>query len=346
MIKINRNIKVALTYIGAVIGAGFASGQELVKFFGVFQEKGLWGTLLAGISFALLGSLIIVIVNKTKVTNYGQLVKVLFPEKLEKIFEILIALFLWVGLGVMFVGSIELLKSQFNLALVGGFLFTAGAIYLSLVFGSEGLMNVNTLLVPFLLIIAVVSSLMYINSRLECFSLDTVLGTLIPNWWVGSLNYVAYNIILAIVVLASIGEENKRISPISGLLGGLTLGTMAFVMVKGMLHLPQTLLITEMPMLHLTKAVNQVMGLLYSLALWIALFTTALANAHSLTKRMAAKTYLSYKKVLFLVIVSTVIFIPWNFSTLVGVVYPLLGYLGIPLIIAIFIELPGLLFKK
>ena len=39
-------------------------------------------------------------------------------------------------------------------------------------------------------------------------------------------------------------------------------------------------------------------------------------------------------------------FYPWNFSTLVGVVYPLLGYLGIPLIIAIFIELPGLLFKK
>ena len=56
------------------------------------------------------------------------------------------------------------------------------------------------------------------------------------------------------------------------------------------------------------------MGLLYSLALWIALFTTALANAHSLTKD-GCKTYLSYKKVLFLVIVSTVIFIlifqPW-----------------------------------
>lgn len=346
MMKINRNIKIALTYIGAVIGAGFASGQELIKFFGVFQERGLWGTFLAGISFALLGCLIIVIVNKTKVTNYGQLVKILFSEGLGKIFDILIGVFLWVGLGVMLVGSTELLNSQFNLAVILGFLFTAGAVYLSLIFGSEGLMNANSLLVPFLLIIAVASSLMYINAPLECLSLDTVLGTLIPNWWVGSLNYVAYNIILAIVVLASIGEKDQVISPISGLAGGLTLGAMAFIMVKGMLLLPNNLITTEMPMLHLTAAINRTVGFLYSIALWVALFTTALANAHSLAKRISSKTSSSYKKVLFLLIISTVIFIPWNFSTLVGVVYPILGYLGIPLIIALFLELPRLLFNK
>lgn len=344
--KINRNVKIALTYMGAIIGAGFASGQELIKFFGVFQKRGLWGTSLAGISFALLGCVIIVIINRTKVTNYGQLLKILFSEGLGKIFEIVIGLFLWVGLGVMLVGSTELLNSQFNLAVIWIFLFTAGALYLSLLFGSEGLMNANTLLVPFLLIIAVASSLVYINAPLECLALDKVLETLIPNWWMGSLNYVAYNIILAIVVLASIGDQDQMISPISGLVGGLTLGLLAFVLVKGMLLLPNNLITTEMPMLHLTAAINQTVGFLYSIALWIALFTTALANAHSLAKNLASKASFSYKQVLLWVILSTVIFIPWNFSTLVGVVYPALGYLGIPLIIALFLEMPRLLFSK
>lgn len=344
--EIKRNIKVVLTYIGAVIGAGFASGQELIKFFGVFQERGLLGTLLTGMGFALLGSLILIFVNKTEVTNYGELIKILFPKRLGKIFDILIGLFLWVGLGVMLVGSTELLYSQFDIARSRGFFYTGGAIYLSLIFGSRGLMNVNSVLVPFLLIIAIGSSLMYINAPLQCLSMDSVLGTLIPNWWVGSLNYVAYNIILAIVVMASIGEKDKEISPVSGVVGGLVLGIMAYIMVKGMLLLPQNILTTEMPMLHLTAAVNKTVGFLYCIGLWIALFTTALANAHSLAKRMTVRANLSYKKVLLIVIISTIILIPWKFSTLVGVIYPILGYLGIPLIIALILELPRLLINK
>ncbi len=39
--------KIAATYIGTIVGAGFASGQEVLQFFGVFGIKGLWGLLLA-----------------------------------------------------------------------------------------------------------------------------------------------------------------------------------------------------------------------------------------------------------------------------------------------------------
>jgi len=34
--------KVAATYIGTVVGAGFASGQEMLQFFAVFGLKGFW----------------------------------------------------------------------------------------------------------------------------------------------------------------------------------------------------------------------------------------------------------------------------------------------------------------
>lgn len=40
-------------YLGAVIGAGFASGQEIVQFFVVYGGSGIKGCILAGTFFAV-----------------------------------------------------------------------------------------------------------------------------------------------------------------------------------------------------------------------------------------------------------------------------------------------------
>jgi uncharacterized membrane protein YkvI len=40
-------LKVAFAYIGTVVGAGFASGQEILQFFSYFGYWGLVGLLLA-----------------------------------------------------------------------------------------------------------------------------------------------------------------------------------------------------------------------------------------------------------------------------------------------------------
>jgi uncharacterized membrane protein YkvI len=51
--------QVAFTYIGAVIGAGFASGQEIMRFFTRFGCWGAVGALLAGGFLAFLGYAVI-----------------------------------------------------------------------------------------------------------------------------------------------------------------------------------------------------------------------------------------------------------------------------------------------
>ena len=45
--SVNLNIiNVALMFVGAIMGAGFASGREIWQFFGVFGAKGKIGVLL------------------------------------------------------------------------------------------------------------------------------------------------------------------------------------------------------------------------------------------------------------------------------------------------------------
>lgn len=331
------DLKVAFTYVGAVVGAGFASGQELVKFFVIFQNYGQWGTIITGGIFAFLGAVVIMLVNKLESKDYGQLLKNIFPYKIYKFMDITIAISLWLGVGVMLAGSSTLLKEWIHLSTIIGFIITAILVFFCLQLGSKGLLNTNTVLVPFLIILAIGCSMLQIIKPVLYLNEEIKIQSLLPNWWIASLLYVAYNMILGIVVIASIKEKKERLTPWGGIIGGLLLGVMSFIMVKGLLLLPGNLLMVEMPMLVLTSRINPLVGKVYGIALWIALFTTALANAHSLTIRISNKTKRSYKKILAIIIISTFCFIPWRFSMLVGFIYPIEGYLAIPIIIGIII---------
>mgnify|MGYP006903058778 CR=1 FL=1 len=54
--KTNLNfLNVALMFVGAIMGAGFASGREIWQFFGVFGKQGRVGILLIAVMFVVLG---------------------------------------------------------------------------------------------------------------------------------------------------------------------------------------------------------------------------------------------------------------------------------------------------
>lgn len=76
-------IKIASIYVGTVIGAGFASGREIIEFFGVYGIKGIWGMAISGILFSLIGSLLLVKVYNNKIKGFDELVSTLFGKKLD-----------------------------------------------------------------------------------------------------------------------------------------------------------------------------------------------------------------------------------------------------------------------
>ena len=57
-------IKIASIYVGTVIGAGFASGREIIEFFGVYGLKGIVGIIISGFLFSVLGSLLLIKINE------------------------------------------------------------------------------------------------------------------------------------------------------------------------------------------------------------------------------------------------------------------------------------------
>lgn len=108
----------------------------------------------------------------------------------------------------------------------------------------------------------------------------------------------------------------------------------------GLLKNQEAMLNNDMPMYAMAVGMNKYLGWAYALMLMIAILTTAIALLFGLVERLAAyeNVPLFKNKKLVVVVISVLGLLGSfvGFTTLVGTLYPLSGYVGLLLIIALF----------
>ena len=67
--------KCAMIIVGTLIGAGFASGQEIATFFNRFLDYGMWGLILACVLFGIIIFGVLSLVSKKNILTYDELIK-------------------------------------------------------------------------------------------------------------------------------------------------------------------------------------------------------------------------------------------------------------------------------
>ncbi|MFS8652663.1 MAG: hypothetical protein FWJ66_12260, partial [Caldibacillus sp.] len=72
-IKWKEALQLAAVYVGSVVGAGFATGKEIVEFFSRFGTLGLLMIIVSGIFFIWFGVKIMLLALRLKATSYHQL---------------------------------------------------------------------------------------------------------------------------------------------------------------------------------------------------------------------------------------------------------------------------------
>lgn len=336
-----RTLSVAWGYMGAVIGAGFASGQELVQFFVGYGLGGLWGTILAGGMFALFGGLLLLWVNVNRLNDYYGVLKSLFGDKLVFIADALLAVFLFLGVCTMFSASGAVFYEQINQSKATGIGMAYVGVLIFLMTGRQGLVKAYNFLVPikFLLLLSIAGYAAIAGSKVA------LAGNVIPahmlnppaaDWVLASILYVAYNFALAIVVLS---EYRAVTSPREGIkgavIGGLMLGLVALVCYLAMLPSMPAIIHYQIPMLVVTGAVSSQAKMVYTLVLWLGILTTAIANAFGFAQRFSNITGLGYGVCLILTVTMALPLATQSFSVLVGTIYPLLGLFGLVIMIAL-----------
>lgn len=338
--------KLASIYIGTVIGAGFASGQEIIHFFSVFGLKGIWGIGIATVLFSTIGSIVLLRVHNRKIMGYDELIYPIFGKNLGRIIEIIITLFLLTGFCVMLAGSGAIFSQQFNLSYNIGIYIMSIATFLTFIFSVRGISIVSMVLVPILLVgIITVGVMVILKEGLTLSNYNGVNITYTGNWLTSSVLYVSYNSISAIVIMTSLFTiiPNKREALKGGIIGGIGLGLLAlFVLIPTLIKYTDIQGL-EIPMIKIAEVIGDKGGLLYSFVLWFSMFTTAIANGYGCIKRLSHffKTKINIIACMFCILTMPLAKI--GFANLVSTLYPLFGYLGLFMIISI---IGSFLFKQ
>ncbi|HBV86650.1 hypothetical protein [Desulfosporosinus sp.] len=322
--------QVAATYVGAVMGAGFASGQEIQQFFARFGNWGLIGVVLSSLLFSLLGWGMLDLQARWKISSYNEFFDCLLGPRLGRWADKLVSILLFVGMLAMISGSGALFNEYFGFSRWLGILLTGCIIGLALWYRGEGVLWINSVLIPlkfiFCLGIATAAIFMATSGDHEHLRLS---NPIVRNWIISAILYVSFNVTLAMVVFASLGREvQKPGARLGAVFGGIALGLFAFSIGASLLRFPDILGL-EIPMVGIAGKLGDWPAFFYVVVLWLAMITAAVGNGFSLISRVVDSGRLGYGSATFILFLLMIPISGVKFSHIVQIVYPLFGYLGL-----------------
>lgn len=333
--------RVAATYVGTVVGAGFASGQETLRFFAAYGRTGLVGVALATFLFCLYGILIMDLGRRLNARSHRDILHHACGPTVGRIMDLVITLFLGVTLTVMVAGGGAVAAEQLGMPRVVGTLVTAGLAGLTILSGMRGIMAANTVVVP-LLTLAVVG---LTSATIHLYGLSPILERTVAwpglapvrSWMLAALLYVGYNLVLSISVLGPLGAavQSRRVLVVGGLTGGLVLGALATgISLALSAHMPEISMV-EMPLLYLARLHPSLVQWFYTAILWAEIYTTAIACAYGFASRTAEAVPISYRHVVIIVTGLALLGSGFGFSTLLSILYPLFGFITLIVLFAL-----------
>jgi uncharacterized membrane protein YkvI len=332
--------KIAATFIGTVVGAGFASGQEILQFFVVFGIRGLWGLVIATLLFILFGYIIMNLGMVLHAQSHLDIIQFSSGHYLGKIIDYIISFFLFGALTTMLAGAGAMFNQAFSISSLWGIMIMSIITTITVMSGINGIINSISAVVPFLLISAVGISIAsffiepFDNGSIFSY---TIGSNITGNWLWSAILYISYNMALSIAVLGTIGTEAKNNKSLlyGAILGGLGLGLGAAALFLAMSKNVNSIINIEVPLVYIASHISHTFQYAYSIVLLAEVYTTAVSNLYSITIRITDIHKSQAKFYILGITLLSFVASQFGFSNLVRYLYPLMGYAGIFLLVSL-----------
>ena len=313
---------VAYSVMAAVIGAGFASGQEILLYFACFGRYGVIGIGVTVIFFGIFSYAVLSTCYKNKITDYDTFLALFNSHIILNAVKAVTLLFAFAVYGAMLSAAGEMLFDIFGiLKATGALLCTAGAVIL-FTFADEKVFTINGIL-GIGLVIAITFSVLYMLCYREyhAFSPQYVKSA------TSGLVYSGYNLVSLTPVLVTLSKRlNHKTDSTAVSLCVAVMSGIIMMLIFGLLAIyANKINLGELPMLILAKRQSSGFALLYASVLTVAIVTTLISSGGGLCSALKIQ-----KQPLKIALVSSVayLFSGLGFSTLVNTAYRLCGIAG------------------
>ncbi len=324
--------QIAAVYVGTVIGAGFATGKEIVEFFTRFGLHGFLSILIAGYLFVFLGSKIMTKAIDIQANSFEEFNKYLYGDKLSKIMNTFTIVMLLGICAVMMAGADALFHEQLGYPKSIGAILTGVLAILVMAIGAKGLFAVNSFVVPILVLFSFILMLKSVPTTSGYFEIFTAVPATPKPFQsiIAALSYAALNLALAQAVLVPIAVEinNKATVRLGGMLGGLLL---TFVLITSHMTLLtlQNFTAFDIPMAVVVRYAASGLYFIYVVVIYGEIFTSVIGNMYGLERQI--RKYIPIHSIYIFGGILLVVYVIGliDYGVLLSILYPLFGYVSL-----------------
>ncbi|MDK8897686.1 hypothetical protein QP999_07030 [Corynebacterium sp. MSK004] len=332
-------VGIALSFIGLLVGAGFATGQEVVQYFTSFGIPGMWGILVAGLVMTLAGTVFLQLGSYFHASEHNQVFRNITHPIISRILDVAVILTLFAVGFVMLAGAGSNMEQQFGWPAWVGSLLMLVLVMVTGMFDVDKVSQVIGLLTP-TIIIAVLFvgtyTLLHMPESVDAaISASEAIESPIPNWLVSALNYNGLALILAVSMSLVIGGDNisPREAGVGGIVGGAVYAVLMAIAGFSLLMNAENVGDSDIPMLTLVDNVHPVLGVIMAVIIYLMIFNTAIGMFYALGKRLSSGNESKYRIIFIAGCLAGFAVSFAGFKALMQYVYPVLGYMGIVLVV-------------
>ena len=334
----NKSLKVALALVGLTVGAGFASGQEILQYFLAFGYRGIIGAAIAGITIAVFSAWVYQLGSYYMADDHSAVFKSVSHPWLARYMDVTTMFTLFCIGFVMVAGAGSNLNQQF-----GFDTWIGSAIMVVLLIGSgfldiDKLTNVISFITPLLILCllgAFVITLM--NMPDNAASLNELAQTNTPasgtfnNWWITALNYATLVMIMdcSMMLVFAGSQMNPAQAGKGGLLGGIMFAVLLMILVFILFFNMEHIMDADLPLLMVFFTMHPAVGTMVSIVIYLMIYNTAVGLFYALGRRLSHDKPQKFRTYYGIVVMIGFALSFIGFADLIGWVYPLLGYLGL-----------------
>lgn len=303
MKSIKKVISVSCLYVGAIIGAGFATGREIMQYF-----SSVYSAIASGFLLGFL-SIIFLYAGKERDFIFNKFKDNKIFKAFINVMKLTVAVCTYLSFAVMCCGLETLMRATVNIKYLG--LVIGIIISFASLANIKNVKIVNAILVPIIVITMCIFVMMNRN-------IDTGIG-FSP---LSVLTYAAMNLTLGGCLML---EEGKGMNKKELLSTALICGVFIAVLVGIGYAVSSGYREEEMPVYIFAKAHN--VGVLSAVVIFAAILTTLLSCAKVVMNE--GKRYLPSYVFVILLAVTAILFFRLDFKVAVDKIYPIISAIGL-----------------
>lgn len=333
-----RSLAVAASFVGIVVGAGFASGMEALQYFVAYGTNGFYGVILASVTMLFAATAFMTFGSYFLAREHNEVFYNVTNKPAAFVMD-------WSAVACMFsVGFVMFAGAGSNLNQAFGWQIWIGAVAmlaLMLLVGRFDVDKVSSVIgwaTPLLVVFVLIGTIYSFTqidvswSEVGTYAQQEVSradGT--PYWWLGALNHTGLNALCGVsMALVMAGDEfDTKSTRLGGILGGVIYAVMLALLVASLLIQVESVNGTDMPLLAVIDNVDPVLGFIMTWVIFLMVFNTCLGMFYALAKRLTRKNPERFYPTYAIACIVGFGLSFAGFQPLVNSLYPILGYLGL-----------------